>query len=90
MPDIDPAALSRPDSINTAFSASVSLHKVNGASALPSQKTIKTVNNTQRIDLEPLYANLKAMIGDNFGAYKDAIGLFVLGEICGLPNANQT
>ena len=82
MPDIDPAALSRSDSISSAFPGTLSLKHPNGVSALPSQKAIKTVNAAQRIDLEPYYTSLKAAIGENFAKYKEAICLFILGESC--------
>ena len=80
MPDIDPAALSRSDSISAAFPRTLSLKQSNGISALPSQKAVKTVNTAQRIDLEPHYTSLKAAIGENFAKYKEAISLFILGE----------
>ncbi len=79
MPDIDPAALSRSDSITTAHPSSLSLKQVNSITAPPSQKASKTVSTAQRIDLEPLYTSLKAAIGDNWGKYKEAISLFVFG-----------
>ena len=79
MPDIDPAALSRSDSISATFPGTLSIKQPNGVSALPSQKTVKTVNATQRIDLEPYYTSLKAAIGENFAKYKEAICLFILG-----------
>ena len=79
MPDIDPAALSRSDSISSAFPGTLSLKQPNGTSALPSHKAIKTVNTAQRIDLEPYYTSLKAAIGENFAKYKEAICLFILG-----------
>ena len=86
MPDINPAALSRPDAITTANPASLSLSKANGVSVPSTQKALKTISTAQRIDLEPLYTSLKAAIGDNWGGYKEAISLFVLGkntlEIC--------
>ena len=80
MPDIDPAALSRSDSISAAFPGALSLKQPNGIPALSSQKAIKTVNAAQRIDLEPYYTSLKAAIGENFAKYKEAICLFILGE----------
>ena len=80
MPDIDPAALSRSDSISAAFPGALSLKQPNGISALPSQKPIKTVSTAQRIDLEPLYTSLKGAVGENFAKYKEAICLFILGE----------
>lgn len=85
--DIDPAALAFPESVATANPASLSLSKTNGISAQPSLKTIKTVNTAQRIDLEPLYTNLKAAIGDNWGVYKDAFSHFTLGMGLLLPQA---
>ena len=80
MPDIDPAALSRSDSISSAFPGALSIKQSNGISALPSQKANKIVNTTQRIDLEPYYTSLKAAVGENFAKYKEAISLFILGE----------
>lgn len=78
MPDIDPAALSRQDSISQP-STSLVINKTNGASAAPAQKAPKAPNTVQRIDLEPLYTSLKAAIGDQWGKYKEATSLFVLG-----------
>lgn len=80
MPDIDPAALSRSDSMSAAFPGALSLKQPNGISALPSQKAIKTVSAAQRIDLEPYYTSLKGAIGENFAKYKEAICLFILGQ----------
>ena len=79
MPDIDPAALIQSESVATANPLSLSIKQPNGASAIPSQKPSKQVNTAQRIDLEPLYTSLKAAIGDNWGNYKEAISLYVLG-----------
>lgn len=79
MPDIDPAALSRSDSIAPSIPHPLNLSKVNGASQPSSSKAQKTTNAAQRIDLEPLYTILKAAIGDNWARYKDAISLFILG-----------
>lgn len=79
MPDIDPAALSRSDPVATAAPASLSLSKANGVTPISTTKATKTVNTVQRIDLEPLYTSLKAAIGDNWGNYKEAISLFILG-----------
>jgi len=90
MPDIDPAALSRSDSVTTANPASLSLSKTNGVLAQPSLKAIKTINTAQRIDLEPLYTSLKAAIGDNWGNYKEAISSFVLGMCLHLVNNVQS
>lgn len=88
MPDIDPAALSRPDPLSTANPASLSLSKAqaHGIAALPLQKVAKAVNTAQRIDLEPLYTSLKNAIGDNWAAYKESISLFVLGMCTIVPD----
>lgn len=79
MPDIDPAALSRSHSIATTTLNPLNISKINGASGSSTTKAPKPTNGAQRIDLEPLYTNLKAAIGDNWGRYTDAIGLFLLG-----------
>ncbi|KAL8696752.1 MAG: hypothetical protein Q9201_007501, partial [Fulgogasparrea decipioides] len=81
MPDIDPAALSRSDSTATFNPSTLNPIKSNGVSAPSSAKAQKTTNAAQRIDLEPLYASLKGAIGDNWGRYKDAISLFILGHL---------
>lgn len=78
MPDIDPAALSRQDSISQPASTLV-ISKGNAATVVPSQKTPKASNSVPRIDLEPLYTSLKAAIGDQWGKYKEATSLFILG-----------
>ncbi len=79
MPDIDPAALSRSDSISQPTLAPITTTKLNGSSAPSSQKTIKPTNSAQRIDLEPLYTALKAAIGDQWGTYKEAVNLLAIG-----------
>ena len=80
MPDIDPAALSRADSIPQLTSVPPVNSKVNGATAPLSLKTAKSITSAQRIDLEPIYTSLKAAIGDRWGEYKEAMSLFVLGR----------
>lgn len=80
MPDIDPAALSRTDSIPQLSAASLGNSKANVTTAPLSVKTTKTVNSAQRIDLEPIYTSLKAAVGDRWGEYKEAMSLFVLGR----------
>ena len=80
MSDINPTALSRLDSVATVNPSALSLSKINGVSALPVHKATKTVSTAQRIDLELLYTSLKVAIRDNWGKYKEAIGLFVLGR----------
>lgn len=79
MPDIDPAALSRSDFIAPPIPNPLNLSKINAATGPSSLKAQKTTNAPQRIDLEPLYTNLKAAIADNWGKYKEAISLFILG-----------
>ncbi|KAL8999778.1 MAG: hypothetical protein Q9169_001451 [Polycauliona sp. 2 TL-2023] len=81
MPDIDPAALSRSDSIAPPpIPNPLNISKINGANG-SSSKAQKTTNAPQRIDLEPLYTNLKAAIAENWGKYKEALSLFVLGHL---------
>ncbi|KAL9602086.1 MAG: hypothetical protein Q9219_002082 [cf. Caloplaca sp. 3 TL-2023] len=81
MPDIDPAALSRSDSVAPSIPHPLNLSKVNGAALPSSGKAQKTSNAPQRIDLEPLYTNLKAAVGDNWATYKENISLFILGHL---------
>ncbi|KAL8802337.1 MAG: hypothetical protein Q9200_006615 [Gallowayella weberi] len=84
MPDIDhvhPAALSRSDSIALSIPNPLTLSKTNGPAGPSSSKAQKTTNAAQRIDLEPLYTNLKLAIGDHWGKYKEAISLFILGHL---------
>ena len=78
---MDPAVLTRTESFSQVTPASILPAKPNGASVSASQKASKSVNTAQRIDLEPLYTSLKAAIGDNWIAYKEAISLYVLGKL---------
>lgn len=79
MPDIDPAALSRP--ITTPILPPKTL-----SSTAPSvQKVIKSSHVPPRIDLEPLYTALKSSIGDNWPTYKEAVSLFVMGKLLYSP-----
>ncbi|KAI1389935.1 transcriptional regulator of RNA polII, SAGA, subunit-domain-containing protein [Hypoxylon trugodes] len=78
MPDIDPAALSRPSvTLSTTTLKSITV------SAQPSQKVPKTSQIIPaRIDLEPLYTALKSAIGnEQWNAYKEATTQFVLGRL---------
>jgi transcriptional coactivator HFI1/ADA1 len=78
MPDIDPAALSRPSiSLSTPILSTKSIT----VSAPGSQKATKTSQLIPaRIDLEPLYTALKLAIGlEQWVKYKDATGEFLLG-----------
>ncbi|KAL5594423.1 hypothetical protein BROUX41_001358 [Berkeleyomyces rouxiae] len=77
MPDIDPAALSRPlggsatPTLGSKPLPSVSLHKVKTNPLVP-----------PRIDLEPLYVALRnAISAAQWKAYKDAIGKFLIGHM---------
>lgn len=80
MPDIDPAALSRADSIPQLASAPPGNSKVNGSTVPLSLKTAKSVTSAQRLDLEPIYTSLKAAIGDRWGEYKETMSLYILGK----------
>ncbi|KAI1502588.1 transcriptional regulator of RNA polII, SAGA, subunit-domain-containing protein [Biscogniauxia marginata] len=78
MPDIDPAALSRPSiSLSTPVLKSITV------SAPTSQKITKTSQIVPaRIELEPLYTALKSAIGnEQFNSYKDATTKFILGRL---------
>lgn len=78
MPDIDPAALSRPSiSLSTPTLASKTLGSLSG-----SQKIIKSSQIIPaRIDLEPLYTELKAAIAsDQWLTYKESTTEFLTGN----------
>ena len=78
MPDLslNPADLT----VNPSSSAAPTLpSKLNVAAALSAQKAAKASNAPPRVDLEPLYTNLKAGIGIHWNEYKEAVSLFVLG-----------
>ncbi|KAI9883311.1 MAG: hypothetical protein M1823_004933 [Watsoniomyces obsoletus] len=80
MPDIDPAALSR-----TSTGLTMATTPITATKTLPTpvstQKTPKAATMGQRIDLEPIYKELKAAIGEHWLAYKEATSLFVLGYL---------
>jgi len=75
MPDIDPAALSRPNISTTPILPP----KTISASAPIVPKALKISHVPPRIDLEPLYTALKSAIGEQWGVYKASISLFVMG-----------
>lgn len=77
MPDIDPAALSSRPSVGL----STPVLKQITVSTPATQKITKTSQIIPtRIDLEPLYASLKAAIGlEQWNAYKDSTTQFILG-----------
>ncbi len=70
----NPAALSRSDSIPTPL-------QVNKTAVVSSSKNAKYGNGAtpQRIDFEPLYSDLKALIGSHWSIYQDALSKFALG-----------
>ena len=78
MPAIDPAALSRSDSISQPGSA-LSIKKDSATSSLPAPKASKGPTIAPRIDLESIYTNLKAAVGETWPIYKETMTLFVAG-----------
>jgi transcriptional coactivator HFI1/ADA1 len=80
MPDIDPAALSRPAvALSTPTLSSKSL----SITATSTQKPKASQIIPARIDLEPLYTALKAAIGsEQWAAYKESTSNFFLGTPC--------
>ncbi|KAK8071100.1 hypothetical protein PG997_011303 [Apiospora hydei] len=78
MPDIDPAALSRPSvHLTTPTLKSIT---VQTQSAQKVTKTSQII--PARIDLEPLYTALKAAIGpEQWTIYKDSTTQFILGRL---------
>jgi transcriptional coactivator HFI1/ADA1 len=71
----NPAALSRSDSIPTSLQA-------NKTVVASSSKNSKNSNGAapQRIDFEPLYTDLKTLIGHHWGTYHDALTKFIQGH----------
>lgn len=70
---IDAAALGGPETATSSV-------KSTGSGQPPAtQKPVKALISVPRLDLEPLYADLKCAITDNWAQYKEAIGLFLLG-----------
>jgi hypothetical protein len=53
---------------------------LSGISTAPPQKSNRpTVVTAPRIDVEPIYTQLKGMIGDNWQLYKQTVAEFVIG-----------
>lgn len=77
MPDIDPAALSRPSLTNKSPTPVLPTKSLTATT--PVQKSAKFNHVPPRIDLEPLYTAVKSAIGENWGVYKESIGLFLMG-----------
>lgn len=73
---IDPAALSRTDSASTSTS---SAKPATATGASTTQKSTKALISVPRLDLEPVYTELKAAIGDSWAEYKQSTALFLLG-----------
>jgi len=71
---IDPAALSRTDSASATITSSKSTAP-NGIT----HKSTKALISVPRLDLEPIYTELKAAIGPKWTEYKEATTLFLLG-----------
>ncbi|KAM3512144.1 hypothetical protein MY11210_004208 [Beauveria gryllotalpidicola] len=77
MPDIDPAALSRP-----AINVSTPLLSTKSLSSLGGALKAKSSQIPGRIDLEPLYTELKAAIGpEQWQIYKEATTEFFIGSL---------
>lgn len=72
---IDPAALGGPEAPPVLSGK----HSGSASAAPGAQKPGKALISVPRLDLEPLYTDLKAAIKDNWALYKEAIGLFLLG-----------
>ena len=83
MPDIDPAALSRPSiSSSTPILPPKSLSIVPPpSSAATKTMSTKTERIPPRIDLEPLYVALKKEVGERWREYSEAVGRFVMGML---------
>lgn len=68
---IDPAALSRSDSISNP--------KGTVPNGSVSAKTSRALISVPRLELEHAYTDLKAAIGDKWAEYKESTALFLLG-----------
>ncbi|KAM3438666.1 hypothetical protein NHJ13734_004069 [Beauveria thailandica] len=77
MPDIDPAALSRP-----VINVSTPILSTKSLSSLGGTLKAKSSQIPGRIDLEPLYTGLKAAIGpEQWQIYKEATTEFFIGSL---------
>ncbi len=63
--------------------AALSSSKAGNAAQQAAQQKAQKASSAAapRIDLEPLYANLKAAIPEYWPQYKEAVSLFLLGEL---------
>lgn len=78
MPDIDPAALSRPPVTLATPTLSTKTLAGTGASAQKAPKASQII--PARIDLEPLYSALKLAIGsEQWVIYKESTTQFLIG-----------
>lgn len=81
-PSLTPTLSSKMLPAVNGASSSASASAAPGAGVPPLKPgTTTTRTSAPRIDIEPLYTALKAQIGDHWAAYKEAISLFVLGEL---------
>jgi transcriptional coactivator HFI1/ADA1 len=80
MPDIDPAALSRPSNLTVTPSKTLSASAA-AASQNSASKPTKSQQIAPRIDLEPIYTALKSALGEFWAEYKESVSLFVLGQL---------
>lgn len=69
----NPAALSRSDTFSSVIVSAKTLPPI-------STKPVRSTLSQPRIDFEPLYADLKAAVGHNWGTYYDALTRFIRGE----------
>ncbi|ETN39098.1 uncharacterized protein HMPREF1541_05320 [Cyphellophora europaea CBS 101466] len=70
----NPATLARSDTVASSSSTVK-------PTQTPSSKVSKGGQGYPRIDFEPLYAELKSLIADNWGTYYDALTRFIRGEL---------
>lgn len=76
---IDPAALSRTDSTSAATAIPSATKSAAPGTTPGPQKLTKALISVPRLDLEPIYTELKTAIGDNWAEYKQATTQFLLG-----------
>ncbi|KAL2416724.1 hypothetical protein ABEF95_005435 [Exophiala dermatitidis] len=74
----NPVALTRSDTVASTTNTN---NASKGGPPGSSSKPTKTAQNYPRIDLEPLYAELKSLIGNDWDTYYDAITRFIRGEL---------
>lgn len=85
MVDINPAALSRPSISLTTPILSTKTINVAPPSLSKTPKTSQLV--PPRIDLEPIYTDLKSQIGpEQWAVYKEATAQFLIGNASMLPS----